>query len=556
LLQNENGPCPLLAAANCLLLKGAISLPSQIVVVQVVTIDQLVNILAEKVLVGNTGNSNGNGNGTPSDMDGHQQQQQQQQKEHHIQEVLTVFPSLQFGMDVNPKFTMGPSGVEYTMQLNAFDLLHVELVHGWLIDPTQVEYDLIAIGGQDGQTQPQHQTYNQLVNQIIKGNEASSLLDAMHASQNKKNNGNDNVNGNDDNTLIDVTTTTTATTSTEDETTEETRQKHHDLSTLATQGSLLHGFLEQSSHQLTQYGLGALFAHLQEGALCVFFRNNHFNTLTKHDGMLYLLVTDLGYATVDIMWEKLDVIDGDTEYCTADFVRPPPLPPHTTVNATTGEQQSQADYHLALQLSREETAATVSSGIRGGNGGNGNGAAPVEANTGASTPGAVTVLAEDQDVQAALQASLHEYQQQQQHYNPPEALPTTSLEVHAHGTTPTPTPTPTRVIIPPAQPAQQQQAASGAVSAPPMVAMGVQMTTTTCEEADRLLALQLERESMPADDDQEASHRLAMKLHRNEQEIQRQRAVDRPARPPGRLPTTPPPRNAQHSAKKDNCVLM
>jgi hypothetical protein len=73
------------------------------------------------------------------------------------------------------------------------------------------------------QQQQQYQTYNQLINQIIKGDEASSVLEAMHASQ-KNNN--------------DATTTTTTTTTT----IQETRQKHHDLSTLATQGALLHGF--------------------------------------------------------------------------------------------------------------------------------------------------------------------------------------------------------------------------------------------------------------------------------------------------------------------------
>jgi hypothetical protein len=518
LLQNENGPCPLLAAANCLLLKGAISLPPSIVVgAGVVTIDQLVNILAEKVLVGNNSNA------------GKQQEEERQQQEHHIQEVLTVFPSLQFGMDVNPKFTNGISGVEYTMELNAFDLLYVELVHGWLIDPTEVEYDLILLSnlGDDGQAQaPQHQTYNQLINQIIKGNEASSVLEAMHASSES------NDNNNEDNTLFDVTTTTATTI-------EEKRQKHHELSTLATQGSLIHGFLERSSHQLTQYGLHTLYEHLPEGALVVFFRNNHFNTLTKHDGMLYLLVTDLGYATVDIMWEKLDVIDGDTEYMTAEFVRPPPMPHHMNAAAAacTGEElvansvQSRADYHLALQLSRETTTnATASSGIRGGNanGGNGNAdAAPVESNTGASTPEAVAVT-EDQNVQAALRASLEEYQQSH----------------HEHSITPT------RVAIPPAQPSPQPVPAVGVVP-PPVVAVGLQMT---CEETDRLLALQLERESMPANIDDQASHRLAMELHRKDQEARRQR-VDRPAGPPGRLPTTPPPRRAL-SAKKDNCVLM
>ena len=80
LLQNENGPCPLLAAANVLLLKKSIALPSNCIGSGVVTIEELTNILAEKMLTNNHGE-----NGS----------------DHHINETLRIFPNLQFGMDVN-----------------------------------------------------------------------------------------------------------------------------------------------------------------------------------------------------------------------------------------------------------------------------------------------------------------------------------------------------------------------------------------------------------------------------------------------------------------------
>jgi hypothetical protein len=34
---------------------------------------------------------------------------------------------------------------------------------------------------------------------------------------------------------------------------------------------------------------------VSEGELCVFFRNNHFCTMCRYDGELYLLVTDVGF---------------------------------------------------------------------------------------------------------------------------------------------------------------------------------------------------------------------------------------------------------------------
>lgn len=47
---------------------------------------------------------------------------------------------------------------------------------------------------------------------------------------------------------------------------------------------------------------------LADEELCVFFRNNHFNTLYKHNGELYILVTDQGYAQEAIVWEKLNQV--------------------------------------------------------------------------------------------------------------------------------------------------------------------------------------------------------------------------------------------------------
>mmetsp|Transcript_6553 Transcript_6553/g.15936 ORF Transcript_6553/g.15936 Transcript_6553/m.15936 type:complete len:416 (+) Transcript_6553:67-1314(+) len=326
LLQNENGPCPLLAAGNVLILKKSITLPSNCVKAGVVTIEQLTNILAEKILSGN------------HDSEG---------RDFHINEVLKIFPNLQFGMDVNPKFTAGPTGVEYTMELNAFDLLRIELVHGWLLEPDAQEFEWVS-----------DNTYNQLVNLVIEGNDASAKL-------NKKTDVADDF-------------------------------KVDELSNQATRGTIIRNFLDRSAHQLTQHGLFVLHEYVKEGNMVVFFRNNHYNTLTKHNENLYLLVTDFGYADVsDVVWEKLDVIDGDTEYVTGAFKVPPAIEYHAS-GAATGEQlvasnaQSQADYHLALQLSREAGNPPAA-------------AAPKTKGTAAQS-----------DLERAKQASLLEFQREQQ----------------------------------------------------------------------------------------------------------------------------------------------
>jgi hypothetical protein len=130
-------------------------------------------------------------------------------------------------------------------------------------------------------------------------------------------------------------------------------------------GSVVEEFLSDTSMQLTYSGLTELHSHVKERSLCVFFRNNHFATLTKQKGILYLLVTDFGYANVrEVVWEKLDEINGDTEYADQNFVK---TQPRADVNAASGPSLSpeqllaqssttEADFQLALQLSRNENA--------------------------------------------------------------------------------------------------------------------------------------------------------------------------------------------------------
>lgn len=143
------------------------------------------------------------------------------------------------------------------------------------------------------------------------------------------------------------------------------RKQISDKTELISRSEMINNFLISSSHQLTYHGLEQLQAHLSEDALCVFFRNNHFATITKHAGALYLLVTDLGYAnTTEIVWEKLDVIDGDTEY-TNELFCPAAVRDELTHNMPTinpelilaQRGQTETDYALALALSEGRTTA-------------------------------------------------------------------------------------------------------------------------------------------------------------------------------------------------------
>ncbi|GAA0152548.1 hypothetical protein LIER_37512 [Lithospermum erythrorhizon] len=83
---------------------------------------------------------------------------------------------------------------------------------------------------------------------------------------------------------------------------------------------VIENFLRSSASQLTVYGLFCLQDGMKERELCVFFRNNHFNTMFKFEGELYILVTDQGYINQpDLVWEKLIEVNGDTLYMTGNF---------------------------------------------------------------------------------------------------------------------------------------------------------------------------------------------------------------------------------------------
>ena len=131
---------------------------------------------------------------------------------------------------------------------------------------------------------------------------------------------------------------------------------------IETAAHIISNFLNDSSHQLTIVGLEKLSEYISDGQFCVFFRNNHFSTITKHNGHLFLLVTDLGYANVnEVVWEKLDDINGDTDYADCEFKKPRPrstmtpsvplLPPETVL---TQQRQQDRDLQLAIRLSEGE----------------------------------------------------------------------------------------------------------------------------------------------------------------------------------------------------------
>ncbi|KAM4663329.1 ubiquitin carboxyl-terminal hydrolase MINDY-1 isoform 2-T2 [Discoglossus pictus] len=164
--------------------------------------------------------------------------------------------------------------------------------------------------------------------------------------------------------------------------------KHSNDTNLVTEGLLAEQFLETSAAQLTYHGLCELMAAVKEGELSVFFRNNHFSTLIKHKGHLYLLVTDQGFLQEEkVIWESLHNVEGDSCFCDSDFHLSQHLEKEASFSNPQQLQQRQ-DYMIALSLQQQQQG-----------------------------PLAMT------DLELARQLQQEEYQQQQQQAAPAQPAP-------------------------------------------------------------------------------------------------------------------------------------
>lgn len=128
--------------------------------------------------------------------------------------------------------------------------------------------------------------------------------------------------------------------------------KHSGDPNLVTEGLIAEQFLESTASQLTYHGLCELTAAVKEEELSVFFRNNHFSTMIKHKGHLYLLVTDQGFLQEErVVWESLHNVDGDSCFCDTQFHLS-----HALGKEAAAPEQSQLDqdYMMALSLQQQQ----------------------------------------------------------------------------------------------------------------------------------------------------------------------------------------------------------
>ena len=323
--QNENGPCPLLAIANVLLLRNAIALQGSPDRSEVSTAE-LMSLLAARLL-------DVNDKATSRD------EMVRQNQEQNLNDAMAVLPTLATGLDVNVRFRH-PLDFEFTAELAVFDLLDVTLCHAWVAGPEHAAAR-DAIGAR---------SYNQLMERLVElatAEEASSLLPSApttSATRTRPREKRDASEASEEDaalraalalSLDDAETETpeTPTSPTSRAASAALREAAAEASAEIDDGAgtsgveprrsadadadavrearrhervVLDAFLESSASQLTPDGMRDARDAVKERELAVFFRNNHFATVFKLDGALYLLVTDQGYLRErDVVWETL-----------------------------------------------------------------------------------------------------------------------------------------------------------------------------------------------------------------------------------------------------------
>ncbi|KAI9807621.1 MAG: hypothetical protein M1825_005561 [Sarcosagium campestre] len=292
LVQNANGPCPLVALVNALSLTTPTNVDTGLVetlrVREQVSLGLLLDAVFDELMSGRRG-------GVAQDLP-------------DVSDLYQFLITLHTGMNVNPQFVPcgfeppkslkadederlqqqeqqqqqqqavsqdEPKGLkvgsfEETREMKLYSTFSVPLIHGWLPSRHHAAFSALARSGR---------TYEDAQNLLFREEELEDKLAG------------DGLSAEEQLLLQDIAT--------------------------------IKYFLSQSATQLTKSGLAAIVKELAPGAVAILFRNDHFSTLYKHphSHKMMQLVTDMGYAGhEEVVWESLVDVSGEgSEFLSGDF---------------------------------------------------------------------------------------------------------------------------------------------------------------------------------------------------------------------------------------------
>lgn len=258
LLQDINGPCPLIALVNTLILKNDVEVRNcHFNDVPVTTlhnkVDAFKNYLSAKPNIDLNNLLSQLGDLLIAFVDAGSNQVD-------LDQLLESLPLLHTGLTVNPNIINGEFN-EDELAIQLFSLFKLNLYHGWVLQQDSRHDDNFS-----------SQEYQQLSDKLQELKYFDSIQDYLLEPSDL----NDSINK----------------------------------------------WLNLNQTQLTDYGLRQLNSKLDVNQIIVFFRNNHFNTLLKRqDNDFYLLVTDSSFnKNSSIVWQSLISISGkDDLFFSGDF---------------------------------------------------------------------------------------------------------------------------------------------------------------------------------------------------------------------------------------------
>lgn len=281
LMQNANGPCPLLALVNALVLSTPPDLDTALVETlrtrEQVSLGLLLDAVFDELMSGRRGDS--------------------AQELPDVSELYSFLLALHTGMNVNPRFITpvhAPRGsldghspdlnqthpmhraqskagaFEETKEMRLYSTFSIPLIHGWVPSKETSAYEAFERCAQ---------SFEDAQNIQFVEFELEDKLRAEGLSEQEQL------------TLQDIQT--------------------------------IKSFLANWPTQLTDFGLQSMSRTLKAGQIAILFRNDHFSTVYKEPtfGGLMTLVTDAGYGSHDeIVWESLvDVNGAASELFSGDF---------------------------------------------------------------------------------------------------------------------------------------------------------------------------------------------------------------------------------------------
>jgi hypothetical protein len=281
LVQNENGPCPLVALVNALSLTTPADVEDTGLVHvlrsrEQVTLNLILDAVFDELM---SARRTGAEVSLPD-----------------VGDLYAFLQSLHTGMNVNPRFIPAPAFMdvyktssltdlepeerehvipgtfENTQEMALYATFSIPLIHGWLPPRSEAVYAAM---------ERQAVSYEDVQNLLFREEELEDKLSDASLG-------------------LSV----------------QEQQLYQDI-------ILIKSFLDMSATQLTPYGINVIGKSMRPGSFAILFRNDHFSTLYCHPHTKHLLtlVTDAGYRGHDeVVWESLVDVNGEhAQFLSGDF---------------------------------------------------------------------------------------------------------------------------------------------------------------------------------------------------------------------------------------------